>query len=188
MRLFIALEVPAHIRQALGNQIEKLRPLAPRTRWVQPHNVHLTLVFLGECSAQKLSEVQRVLTEVCASRPALTLRAEKLGTFGAPSHPKVAWVGVGGDVEALAGLQGAIAARTGQHEARAFSPHLTLARAKDPRGDRALSEAIGSAGPCELGHWVASEVVLFQSQPGSSGQRYEALQRVSLTFRTPGQG
>ena len=69
MRCFIALDMPAEIKEAIGAVVEKVRPAARGIRWVPPHNIHLTLKFLGEIQAEMVPEIQRILSAVCSRRP-----------------------------------------------------------------------------------------------------------------------
>ena len=48
MRLFIAIELPSEIRNALMVFLNELRDTAPRAKWLRAGNLHVTLKFLGE--------------------------------------------------------------------------------------------------------------------------------------------
>jgi len=53
-RAFLALEVPAAIKERLAAAQENLRRELPRARWTRPDGWHLTLKFLGEVAAPAL--------------------------------------------------------------------------------------------------------------------------------------
>ena len=59
-----------------------------------------------------------------------------MGAFPNGRSPRVVWVGLGGDVGALAGVKHAVeeaAAELGfSKETREFTPHMTLARVRHP--------------------------------------------------------
>jgi RNA 2',3'-cyclic 3'-phosphodiesterase len=81
---------------------------------------------------------------------------------------------------ACARLQAAVAGRLvalGVHagEARAFRPHVTVARVR--RGARVPRRLPG--GPPPLG-FDGAALTLYRSRPGSGGARYEALARAVL--------
>jgi len=48
VRLFVALEIPAAVRENLAALIRELRPLAPQAKWVRAEKLHVTLKFIGE--------------------------------------------------------------------------------------------------------------------------------------------
>ena len=133
VRLFFAIELPSEIQAALG----RLKPKDENReyRWSEPSLLHVTLAFLGEQPGERLQELQRI-GEVAArdSRPG-TLRLGEAGSFGSRRAPRVLWVGLDGDLEAMADLQTRLAAALRQAgfalEDRPFTPHVTLARRRE---------------------------------------------------------
>ena len=65
-------------------------------------------------------------------------------------------------------------------EARAFRPHLTLARARDPRGDPALAPCAEELANVDCGEARIDALVLYRSDLSRSGARYTALARPAL--------
>ena len=65
MRLFVALDIDADIRERIAEFRNQMRPLAPDVRWVGPETFHVTLQFLGE--TKKLDEIQQALRQVKGS-------------------------------------------------------------------------------------------------------------------------
>ena len=134
LRLFSALELPTPITENLAALSDRLREQMPRqsVRWVQPRNIHLTLKFYGEVKPEKVAALQESLTQAVLGRAPLTLALNGLGLFPNAVRPRVVWVGLSGQLEALGALQTAVeqgAAGLGfPPEARAFAPHLTLGR------------------------------------------------------------
>ncbi len=141
MRLFIALELPATERKRIHRAAHPLRALDLPVRWLDPDAYHLTLKFLGEVSAERLSELDRAMGDATAGLDLTALAL--LGLGGAPSlaRPRVLWIEVE-QSRALMQLQSrldAILVRIGfPSEARPFRPHITLGRI---RGRRAISPA-----------------------------------------------
>src|SRR5437762_2967245 len=43
MQLFVALEVPAEVRENLASLLQSFRAVSPQIRWVRPENLHVTL-------------------------------------------------------------------------------------------------------------------------------------------------
>jgi RNA 2',3'-cyclic 3'-phosphodiesterase len=142
-RTFIAVERNDAVTLTLERQIAVLAIALPGVRWVDPAALHLTLAFLGELDeAQVAAAIEAADAAACRAQP-FRLEVAGLGTFGPPKAPRVIWAGLGGDLTALRALHADLArelqARGFPPEERAFSPHLTLARIKQPLRPDAVS-------------------------------------------------
>ncbi|MGH7645253.1 MAG: RNA 2',3'-cyclic phosphodiesterase [Gemmatimonadales bacterium] len=190
MRLFVALNLPEAVRQALWAAAAPARDLDLPLRWVRPDGIHLTLKFLGETADQRAPELRSALARVAgdsggASAPARPL-AVALGGFGAfpdVERPRVVWAGVAGDpaLELLQhGLEREFAPLGFPTEARAFRPHVTLARAtRDARpADFARAGLDAVLGTLEFAETVVIETLdLMRSELGRDGAVYHVLHR-----------
>ncbi|XXF77361.1 RNA 2',3'-cyclic phosphodiesterase [Myxococcaceae bacterium GXIMD 01537] len=178
MRLFVAVVLGEAVEAHGVAAIERLRPRAPHARFVKAEGLHLTLSFLGEVDPARLPELREALARVAPRHAPLTLSIGGGGTFGAPSHPRVLWAGVGGDVKALQALQadvaGALEALGFPRDERAYSPHLTLARAKTPRGDAALGACAHALHGATWGEAPVDRLILFESRGGHYHPQGEA--------------
>src|SRR5260370_10498754 len=87
MRLFVALEIPAAVRDNLATLIKDLRNLDPKSRWVRPENLHATLKFIGEAPPGKLDAMRSALGGVRAER-AVAMDFRVLGFFPYDIHPR----------------------------------------------------------------------------------------------------
>jgi RNA 2',3'-cyclic 3'-phosphodiesterase len=177
MRLFVAITPPAEALAELAAAVEPLHAAAPDLRWASGSAWHLTLAFLGEVDGGILPELSTRLERAARRHPPQRLAIAGGGAFPTKSRARVLWAGITADVPALRSLAGSVAAgarRAGApppDEGRKYSPHLTLARAREPADVRTLTDALESfAGTA----WTASAVQLVQSHLGGSGAaRYE---------------
>jgi 2'-5' RNA ligase len=189
MRTFIAIELGAELCERLDRELRRLSRLAPQSRWAKPGSLHLTLAFLGEMPDASVPGVDAALARVVTRHRPHTLRAHGSGTFGPLDCPKVLWVGLSGELDALGALQRAVVAELAplglapDHEV--FVPHLTLARAKNPRGDRALGRCAQELRATDFGELAVRELGLFESQTEREGMRYAALATHALGGRNP---
>lgn len=182
MRLFVALEIPAGVRENLAGLIGELRgadaaPSRNKARWVPAENLHVTLKFIGHVDGEKLNAIRAALAEV-DSDSAVELRFRGLGFFPSEKRPRVLWAGIAASPN-LAPLAGAIDARLEKvgiaRETREFSPHLTLARFDPPGISERLRAAAAQNAQRELGIVRSDEFQLFESKTRPSGAEYTRL-------------
>jgi 2'-5' RNA ligase len=181
MRLFTGIDLPAEVVRNLESLLARLRPAA-RVRWSPPANLHITTRFIGEWSAERLPALEFALAALPGSGP-IPIRVRKLGFFPNPRAPRVFWAGI----EAGPGLA-ALAFETDRAlsglglpaEDRPFSPHLTLARIKDPVALPELCETIARLPSLEFGDFTADRFHLYQSRLGPAGSVYTKLAEFPL--------
>jgi RNA 2',3'-cyclic 3'-phosphodiesterase len=188
-RLFVAISPPDGVRRRLAALVAELSASAGRAgndvRWIPPENVHLTLHFLGGVPDARVADVKAAVSAAAAAgAPHLSLEVKGAGGFPNARRPRIVWLGVGGDVAAL----GLVVADLGKRltplgfppEARPFSPHLTVGRAREQRGAPGLGGALAHAAEAEGVAWRVSELVVFESFLSPKGPRYEAIHRAPL--------
>jgi 2'-5' RNA ligase len=187
-RLFIALPLPAHVKDAIGRAQEELRaalPL-PGVRWTTRDHLHVTLRFLGNVDLQLVGELTGTVERSCARFGALQLSARGLGMFPNPRRPRVLWAGVADRHERLAALQRAVeaasAAFTSEKPEPVFTGHATLGRCK-PLGRKETAALVTLAAEMahrRFGEWQADAVQIVRSELGPDGSRHTVLAAVSL--------
>jgi 2'-5' RNA ligase len=181
LRLFVACELSDEVRRALGRVQDDLRRLGARPlRWVRPEGIHVTLKFLGETESRRVDDIVEALAGAIPPFE-LSLRVSTLGGFGG-ARLRVVWVGLEGDVEALAGVarrvDGALAPLGFPRERRPFAAHLTLARVRDeasPAERRELVALIQRYRMPAPPSMIVREVALMRSIVGSGGSVYRRL-------------
>ena len=190
MRLFVALEIPAAVRDNLAAQIKELRDLpaplaAKRLRWVRPENLHVTLKFVGEVEAAQLDGIRSALTAIGLDAP-VDLHFRGLGFFPDEKYPRVLWAGLNASgLPVLArDIDRALEGRGIARDQRAFTPHLTLARFEPGELHEKLRSAIQKNSEREFGAFQAREFHLIQSKLKASGAEYATLASFPLTLET----
>jgi len=187
MRLFVAVEMNAAIERAAGAVIDDLRRrvarLAPRARisWAPAERMHITVRFIGEAGESQTQEIGSALAETI-DVPPFDLTVEGIGVFPPKGPPRVFWAGLTGGREALLEVEKAVSRRLDRlvlREERPNSPHLTLARIKDPAGlsRAALFEGLTTR---VFGTVHVDTITLFESRLSSAGATHVALQRTAL--------
>ena len=184
MRCFVAIELSGEVRGACGALIAELRPETPKVRWVPPENIHLTLRFLGDIEDSVGERVMERVAAAAADLSPMTLTARGLGCFPNPRKPSVVWLGVHTAGDGLARLQQAAeeAAREAglAAEKRAFKPHLTLGRIRQPGRPVPMADLAKQYEEYEAGAWTVRDVALFASELHPAGARYHRVAAVPL--------
>jgi RNA 2',3'-cyclic 3'-phosphodiesterase len=195
MRLFIALDIDDEIRERIAHFMEGVSGFAPDARWVKRESLHVTLKFIGEQPEEMVERIKHALGTV--SEAASPIHFRGYGFFPTPKSARVFWVGMEADSH-LAALAAAIDAKMPPlgipKEARAFSPHLTLARgggggSGSPRwrkGDapnrtfKLLQDKLSALPEPEFGTMTARAFFLYQSRLSPKGSSYTKLAKFAL--------
>jgi 2'-5' RNA ligase len=190
VRVFVALDIPEHVRAAIGALIDRLGAVCSDARWAATQGTHVTLKFIGEVQPERIESITSSLARIHFPN-FIRLKFRGLGFFPNERRPRVLWAGIeaGADLGALAAAVETSVEPLGiAKEQRIFSPHLTLARFETARGKPAgsaldrLRETISRAGPFEFGSGTASQFHLYQSVLKRGGAEYTRL----ATFRLAG--
>ena len=177
MRLFVALEVPENVREAIASLAGEFRPLDNKWKWTRAESLHITLKFIGETQPEKLEEIVAALQTV-GSDSSINMKFQGLGFFPNKNQPRVLWVGVetSANLPSLAAeIDAALASLNFPRDERTFTPHLTLARCKEGRISSKLREAIERNTAHEFGALRAASFDLIESKLKSTGAEYTTL-------------
>lgn len=178
IRAFIGIDLPQSVRGSL--QVQQF--LMPLPRKVDPENLHLTLVFLGNCPEPVLEAAHEGFQALREARFTLSLKG--LGLFG-KAKPHTAWAGVASS-PALTRLQAkveTIARRAGcEVDGRKFTPHVTLGRfpTPDPAEVARLERAVALGAAFRSEPWEVGELTLWRSHLTARGPQYDVLVRYPL--------
>ena len=181
-RVFCAVELPSSVRKKLIDHISRLRELAPEVQasWGREQNLHLTLKFLGQVPTSRLDRLSNAAAKATTGLATIELSIEETGAFPKHGKPRVLWVGVKDRSGGLAELQGRLetaCARAGfAREERAFHPHLTLARLRNPQSAQELVTAHKqlSFEPMPV---TVRELLVLRSELSPKGSKYSVISR-----------
>ena len=183
MRVFVAVELSEEVRESVGRWVSELRRLGAKVSWVAAENMHLTLVFLGEVSGDRLGVVEAIVCEEALATPGFSMEGVGAGTFGSERAPRVVWAGVEAPPP-LADVQGRLTRRLADKgfgvDLRAFRAHLTVGRVRGREGVAALTSAVASATHKRFGTAEVRRLVLMQSHLGAGGARYSIVRTFGL--------
>jgi 2'-5' RNA ligase len=192
VRLFVAVRIDPHVgrtiatfSEGLRKQVEQDAPSA-RITWVKEDQLHITIRFVGHVDDAQGIRIQDALKPPVDVQP-FEVRVAGAGAFPVRGAPRVLWVGITEGLESLAALELDTSARLSgcgiEREDRPYSPHITLARVREPAGlrARALFQNV-SAQP--FGAWRVDAITLFESRPSTRGHEYVPLQSTNLRWKS----
>jgi len=175
MRLFIGIGLPVPVAEALAKSaVELILPSqATRIRWTPPANMHITLSFLGQVHDARLDVIEQVLTTIHSPRMQVAL--DGIGTF---DRAGVLYANIVPSPPLLSLAEQVIATMESigfPREERPYSPHITLARARDRlRLDSKADD------PAFDQTFIATEFCLYQSLTLPGGAQYKVLRDFAL--------
>ncbi len=184
-RTFLAIDPGKPLVDRMRRLQDDLGELEADVKWVEPANLHLTLLFLGEIEDRDLVSVCRATSDVTAALDRFAFTLKGVGCFPNMRRPRVLWVGVEEGKESLISLHAAIEAPLlalgcYRREARPFTPHLTIGRVNTEQGESILASALIERKSWAGGESSVHEVLVMGSELRPSGPKYTILGRARL--------
>lgn len=143
MRVFYAIQFADYVKQALAENLTEIKEYTVRGSFTAQENFHITLVFVGECNANKFELLKKAadntaeklnLAGLFKSNPIKAV-IDGLGTFPRPFGEELLWVGVKTEPDDILTKINKIliqeSANCGiyiKEDHNKFIPHVTLAR------------------------------------------------------------
>lgn len=187
-RIFLAFDIPDAIRSICDGHIENLRNQFPDVRvgWEKSEKQHITLKFLGNTSNNLLEKLRDSVSEVAARHPRFSLRLSRSGVFPRPSRPRILWLGLedrSGSMQPMfSELEDACQQLRWAKETRAFRPHITIGRVREPDDAGKLAERhLGTK--IEPAEFEVAEIVIYESKLQPAGSVYSRL--AALPLKSP---
>jgi len=171
MRLFIAFDVPAGIKEYLHGIQEKLNGNA---LFSMTREFHMTLKFLGEVPEENISKIAESLKEV-RFKPFKT-SLDNIGFFPSGDYIRVVWVGLNPFEEIIWLQQQVDSSLSTQFQKEGnFKPHITLARVKLVKNKEAFLRNLKSIKMLSQ-EFEVSEFKLIKSTLTPQGPVYEDIE------------
>ncbi|MGC1927554.1 MAG: RNA 2',3'-cyclic phosphodiesterase [Candidatus Nitrosopolaris sp.] len=175
IRAFIAVDVSNTVA------IEKLQQelvsdagwTCDQTRPVKNHNLHFTLIFLGDIHLERIDEIKNKISELQFEPINLTFTG--IGGFPHPNYARVVWVGVdeNGNQKLVSLAEQVVLklSEIGFRPDKPFTPHLTVFRIKG-RNLKIRTELLYKYGKKNFGSDISDKVHLKRSDLTPSGPIY----------------
>ncbi|MBI1830120.1 MAG: RNA 2',3'-cyclic phosphodiesterase [Planctomycetes bacterium] len=185
VRTFLAIEVDDAVRGRLVSLQEQLAVIAPDVKWVEPENLHVTLLFLGEVEQRETLDICRAAQKAVAEMPAFAMSVEGAGCFPNARRPRTLWVGVGMGAHEVGAVHDAIEKPlmemgSYRRETRAYVPHITLGRVKGDQATDELAKTLVKHKTWSAGETNVRDVCVMSSVLTPEGPTYAVLGRAKL--------
>lgn len=181
MRTFIAVHLPDIVKTHIRQLQDALRRCGAPLRWVQPENMHLTLLFLGEIDESKIQPICSVLRLAAENHTPFDILFSGLGTFPNRKAPRVLWIGVQEGARPLCNLQQDIQQQITSlqlsFDKKKFHPHVTLGRSKGRPHSLTMKQGLWDS---QAGVIHVNGFALIQSQLGGPQPVYTELESFPL--------
>ncbi|MDY0088133.1 MAG: RNA 2',3'-cyclic phosphodiesterase [Coriobacteriia bacterium] len=188
MRTFLAIDLDGGLRSelaALRGTVSTAWPEWAGEKWVDTHNLHLTLKFLGDRSANDLAEITETLApSLRGVAPFESSCLVPVELAPRPHRPRMLWSRFDdpdGSFTALAHrIDGALCPLGIPPESRRLVPHVTLCRARAPKP---ASRRTDLPEVTVLSFMSVREVIVFTSELKRSGPVYARQTIIPLAMR-----
>jgi len=190
VRAFFALPVREDDKPALLDAQRRMKRAAGEERhgprWVGAEQLHVTLKFLGDVEEASISTLLAIGASRAGEHAPFDATWTEVTGFGSVDRARVLVVGLTdaeGDMARLAAsIESDVEPLGVPRETRAFVPHVTLARQRQPRSARYLVQAAElEAAPAHF-----DELVLYRSELRREGAVYTPLGRWPFTLGREG--
>jgi 2'-5' RNA ligase len=184
MRTFVAVPVDRFTHDRLIGLQKRLAETGVPVKWVEPENMHITLLFLGEVDARETPAVCAAVQEACRNIRPFGLTLAGAGAFPTPRRPRTLIVHVTEGAAEMVALHDAIEAPLLElgcyrREERTYKPHLTLGRVKKEAAEP-LAAAVQQFEAWEGGQSHVDEVLVLSSELRHEGPEYAVMCRARL--------
>jgi len=181
IRLFLAVDPSQEVLNEVGRIQERFKKtIQGDIRWVRPEGIHLTLKFFGYVSEADIANISQVVKNNTVNIKPFMLNIRRVGVFPSVNRARVLWLGMDGDIDVLIRLQKEIDIELQGYgfemENRPFSPHLTLARIKEPKGLIGLAKIMEKSEEYVAGSFSVDGLNLFKSTLTPKGAVYTKLE------------
>ena len=185
IRSFIAINIPAKIRNRLERIQHDLKKSNTGLQLAKLENIHITLKFLGDVPVENIEVIQDAIRKSILQVEDFPISFSKIGVFPSPEYPRVIWVGIEKGAEELSLLNTKIGnslSRFSLHqENRKFQPHLTLARVRSCKNHKMLTSILEEFEHIKAGEMLAKEICLMESILKPQGAQYNILKTFPLS-------
>ena len=180
-RAFISIDLQPN--EKIVRFSNDLRALGRGLKVVDPSSLHITLKFLGDTGESIVPQIVSLMESATSDTSPFPIHLNKAGTFGNKSKIRTVWIGISDDgyLSRIAGrLDEELSTAGFERERRPFSPHLTIARARENSDSRKIKELVEEYEDVDFGTQQAEFVRLKKSELRPEGPIYSIVEEIRL--------
>lgn len=185
-RLFLAIPIKTTDNDFIPLLDGLKRQLAheKRINWVKPHNIHLTLKFIGDTPNEDIPKIIDAVDEMLKNHKSFTMDFNRTGIFGSRYAPRVLWLGFNDTPQELYDLEDdtlSIFDKLGYlRDRQNFVPHITLGRIKELCEKQYFQKIVSGIEQKSYIKQEVNEIILFQSILRPEGAVYREIKKYSI--------
>jgi RNA 2',3'-cyclic 3'-phosphodiesterase len=186
MRTFLAVSLDKKIQDNIRDFQTRMKLETSRFKkdinWVFPDECHSTLVFIGEVPDESVKEICDLVDPITKVAKPFRMKLEGIRAFG--KSARVIWAAIKDGNKELEQLHSRLTAVLGPagyySEKKRYSPHITLARIKDPKAGKFVKDIAVTLGRYPFGVLAVRSVELYSSEQTKYGAKYTLLAQFPL--------
>lgn len=188
MRLFIAVNFPPNLIEAMEKIRDPLVSSFPNVAWTKRENLHFTLKFLGNIKEKEkedlLPKIKTAIRESTLNIQPFSFTFTRFGYF--EKEQLIIWLGISSQKQLLTlvqHLEDRLAYLGFPKEKRNYSPHLTIGRGKHLSLDlkTKIKDILRVKIPSKVTPLLVREISLMESVLKKTGPIYTLLENFSLS-------
>jgi 2'-5' RNA ligase len=177
-RLFAALKIhpDGDFLSAYRNLQTAMR--LQQIKWVEEHNIHITLKFFGDTEEHKIPRISRIFFTRAEQTPVPVFRLKGLGIFGSRYDPRVVWTGIEPYQELvclMTAIRDDLIPAGYEPDRQNLVPHLTLGRIKQVKDRKLFDESLKKYEGITSAPMNPGEIILYESILRREGPEYRVL-------------
>lgn len=186
VRTFIGIDPGPKIRDRLVALQESLMREGARAKWVEPDNLHVTLLFLGEVDLLNIPKLCQVVAEQVQDHASFTMRVATTGCFPNIRRPRVLWAGITQGQQEVCAIHDVLEEPLldlgcYRREERKYTPHLTIGRVQGNKYETDLSAVLNQYSDWKGGDTTVKAIHVMSSELTPQGPIYTVLSRAKLS-------
>ena len=179
-RLFAAVRIIPDENYLKSFRIIRSALRSEAIKWVEEHNIHITIKFFGETEERLIPGISESLSVISQNADPLNFCLSGLGIFGSSYQPRVLWAGIVPH-EHLSSLmkrtQKEMEKQGFESDRQNIVPHLTLGRIKFLKDKELFRKALEVSKNIRSEPMTVKDCILFESILRKEGPEYIILEK-----------
>lgn len=170
-RVFVAIPLPDGVKQSISAamQLYVKKVGTPFRRVTYDQDYHITLQFMGDVEQSLVPDISAKMNEAVSGLNPFSLQLAEWDTFGRSDAPRVLWIGVQDESEALNQLQARVVSSMRDlafvPESRPYKAHITTARQYNYDLNQGFELTRAHLGQAHA-QWIVDRIVLYRTRLG----------------------